>query len=314
MASIIFAVTGIIFAICGYFYADHWKKQHKKNIPVVTAGELNIKPLGQIEILQEEDTTEKEFFRGLKVNPETEYIIDKMLYSIPPETEIEYIKRVCEYDFDQPENLLDTWLRWGILYGPKLIEPMLAHFRTLSNPDMPENYVEDIINEFIERFNMELFIIQNRRFKLIKKHDRVAREFSKEIEVRNGLTIDDIDSMSGIEFEYFLHRLFIFDGYDAKLTKASNDQGADLILTKNGESTVVQAKRYLGAVSNSAVQEVFAAKAYYRCEHAIVITNSYFTKSAINLALSNKVTLLDREKLKEKLDEYNDYLSSQNEV
>lgn len=314
MASIVFAVTGIIFAICGYFYADHWKKQHKKNPPIAPTEELNLKPLGQIEILQEEEIAKKELFRGLEINPETEYTIEKMNYRIPSESEIDYVKTVCGTRFDEPDNLLDTWLSFGILYGPKLIEPMLEHFRTLSNPDMPENYVEDIINEFIERLNMKLFIIQNKRFKLIKKHDRVAREFSKEIEVRNGLTIDDIDSMSGIEFEYFLHRLFIFDGYDAKLTKASNDQGADLILTKNGESTVVQAKRYLGAVSNSAVQEVFAAKAYYRCEHAIVITNSYFTKSAINLALSNKVTLLDREKLKEKLDEYNDYLSSQNEV
>lgn len=299
MLSVTFAITSIILTVCGYFYARRQKKQHKQNPQILPAEKLNADNIKE-EVIQVEDPTE--------------YTVDKMLYSVPQEHDIKYIKTVCETRFDAPETLLEIWLQHAILYGPKLVTPMLEHFQGLQDEDMPENYVEDIIKEFWERLDMKLFVIKNKRFKLIKKHDRVAREFSKEIEVRNGLTIDDIDSMSGVEFEHFLHRLFIYEGYDAKLTKASNDQGADLILTKNGENTVVQAKRYLGAVSNSAIQEVVAAKAYYRCENALVITNSYFTKAAINLALSNKVTLLDREKLKDKLEEYNNYLSSQNEV
>lgn len=299
MLSVTFAITGIILTVCGYFYARRHKKQHKQNPQILPAEKLNADNIKE-EVIQVEDPTE--------------YTVDKMLYSVPQEHDIKYIKTVCETRFDDPETLLEIWLQHAILYGPKLVAPMLEHFQGLRDEDMPENYLEDIIKEFWERLDMKLFVIKNKQFKLIKKHDRVAREFSKEIEVRNGLTIDDIDSMSGIEFEHFLHRLFIYEGYDAKLTKASNDQGADLILTKNGENTVVQAKRYLGAVSNSAIQEVVAAKAYYRCENALVITNSYFTKAAINLALLNKVTLLDREKLKDKLEEYNNYLSSQNEV
>lgn len=50
--------------------------------------------------------------------------------------------------------------------------------------------------------------------------------------------------MTGREFEIYLSVLFRNLGYKVKLTKASGDYGADLILKKSGLSIVVQAKRY----------------------------------------------------------------------
>lgn len=233
------------------------------------------------------------------------YYIDKMMYSIPTEKEIDDIKLDNEIYFEDPEKLLDSWICGALLHGPKLMDFIIEHFRTLSAEDMPETYIDDVITEFWERIETKLFAIKNKRFKLIKSRDTVSQEFSRELDLRTGLTIDNIDEMTGIEFEHFLCRLFSNDGYKATVTKASNDQGADLILERSGERIVVQAKRYFGAVSNTAIQEVVAAKAIYKCINAMVVTNSYFTKSAIILALSNKVTLYDREKLKEKLKDYN---------
>lgn len=238
------------------------------------------------------------------------YIIDKIKYTVPVQDDINMVNVYTECDFDNPEALMDIWLKYALWFGPQLVYVMIEHFRTLSDPDMPSNYIEDFIEEFWERLGNKLFVMQNRRFKLIKTTDKLSNAFSTEVEQRSGLTIDHIDEMTGIEFEHFLCRLFNESGYNATLTKASNDQGADLILEKLGERTVVQAKRYFGAVSNTAVQEVVAAKAYYRCENGMVVTNSYFTKSAITLAMSNKVTLYDREKLKEKLETYNLNLSN----
>jgi len=88
-------------------------------------------------------------------------------------------------------------------------------------------------------------------------------------------------------------------GYTVVQTSLSGDQGADLIISKNGEKTVVQAKKYAGKVSNKAIQEIAAAKDHYKAQKAIVITNSSFTKSAIDLALSNNVELWDGLKLKD---------------
>jgi len=70
-----------------------------------------------------------------------------------------------------------------------------------------------------------------------------------------------------------------------------------LIISKFGEKVVVQAKRYSKKVNNKAIQEIVAAIKHYGAERGIVITNSEFTRSAIELANSNNIELTDRFKL-----------------
>ena len=108
--------------------------------------------------------------------------------------------------------------------------------------------------------------------------------------------INEVDSMSGIEFEEYLEVLFKKLGYKVKRTKASNDYGADLIL--NGESRIaIQAKRYNKTVGVKAIQEVNSARQYYNTTYAWVITNNYFSSNAINLANVTNVKLVDRDEL-----------------
>ena len=57
----------------------------------------------------------------------------------------------------------------------------------------------------------------------------------------------------------------------------------------------MQAKRYTSKVSNKAIQEASAAIKYYNANSAIVITNNYFTQSAIDLASANRIELWDRD-------------------
>lgn len=109
------------------------------------------------------------------------------------------------------------------------------------------------------------------------------------------------DDMTGEEFENFLKTIFERLGYEVETTPISGDFGADLILTKNNERIVVQAKRYSSTVGISAIQEIFAAKKYYSASSAMVVTNNYFTSAAIELAVSTKITLWDREKLIEEI-------------
>lgn len=106
-----------------------------------------------------------------------------------------------------------------------------------------------------------------------------------------------IDRMSGREFEAFLYKLFRSMGHPTTNLKDTGDFGADLLIRVNGRKTVVQAKRYSKNVSLSAVQEIVAAKAYYESHDAVVVTNSYFTRSAQKLAQVNGVALWDRDAL-----------------
>lgn len=118
-------------------------------------------------------------------------------------------------------------------------------------------------------------------------------------------TIEQIDKMTGREFEEFVAAVMEGCGYEIEeITVASGDYGADIIAWADDEKIAVQCKRYSKPVGVKAVQEVISAMKHYDCERAVVITNSTFTKQAYTLAEDNEVvTLWDREDLIKMRDE-----------
>ena len=107
-----------------------------------------------------------------------------------------------------------------------------------------------------------------------------------------------IDSLSGEQFEQYVRHYFHHHGYrHIHTTQTTRDYGADILMKKGFHKIVVQAKRYDRNIGVHAIQEVLAAKAYYNCSKAIVITNQYFTSSAKQLAEVNHVQLIDRDAL-----------------
>lgn len=75
----------------------------------------------------------------------------------------------------------------------------------------------------------------------------------------------------------------------------SGDYGADIIArTFFMSKIVVQCKKYSGKVGVKAVQEVIAARQYYRASRAAVATNSTFTKNAVELAKACGVELWEQ--------------------
>jgi hypothetical protein len=142
-----------------------------------------------------------------------------------------------------------------------------------------------------------------------KAKNQFVKTYNDEPQIRshftgNKITIYDIDNMEGIEFELVLKALFQNMGYSVDLTPPTNDQGADLILSKPGVKISVQAKNKSGNIGNDAVQQVVASLNYYKTQRGIVVCSSYFTNSAITLANHNNVELWDRDKLIEMLNRY----------
>ncbi len=124
----------------------------------------------------------------------------------------------------------------------------------------------------------------------------VARKFSSRARLLSASEAT-IYNMDGVEFENCCIEHFRKLGYQASPTATSGDYGADIVLKKGGIKTVVQCKRYKGKVGVAAVQEVIGAKGYYKADNAMVVTNSYFTPNAVELAKANNVELWDRNKL-----------------
>jgi restriction system protein len=98
--------------------------------------------------------------------------------------------------------------------------------------------------------------------------------------------------MGGLAFEAYCSDLLRASGWQAYVTTASGDQGADVFAQKDGDRVVVQAKLHSAPVGNKAVQEAHSAKAHYRATAAVVVGQSGFTTSAQQLAGSTGVMLL----------------------
>ena len=102
----------------------------------------------------------------------------------------------------------------------------------------------------------------------------------------------DLEGITPVGFEVLCVEKLTAGGWDARTTKNTGDQGADIVATFSGETLVVQCKLYGRPVGNKAVQEIAAARDYYRADYAAVVTNASFTRAAHDLAASTGVKLV----------------------
>lgn len=120
------------------------------------------------------------------------------------------------------------------------------------------------------------------------------------------LKIDSV-STSGEYFENIACAILIANGFtNVETTKSTNDYGIDILAEKEGITYGIQCKCYSSSVGNKAVQEAASGKLYYNRMVAAVLTNSSFTKSAIETAKATQVLLWDRTKLTEMLNKIPD--------
>ena len=106
-----------------------------------------------------------------------------------------------------------------------------------------------------------------------------------------------VDTMTWAEFEYFVADWLRDRGYtDVRLTE-HYDLGVDIIAKKDGTTWGVQVKHYRGLVGIEAVRQVVVALKKYKCDRAMVVTNSVFSRPAIEIAKSQDCVLIDGSKL-----------------
>jgi hypothetical protein len=130
----------------------------------------------------------------------------------------------------------------------------------------------------------------------------------------NFVAMEEIDKMDGRQFELFLSKLYDGLGYFSEVTPPSGDFGADVITVKDKTKTVIQAKCFGDgqSVGVEAINEVCGGAGYWNAQKKVVITNRYFTKSAIISAERNNVHLINRDGLQLLLREYRETLDNKN--
>jgi len=153
------------------------------------------------------------------------------------------------------------------------------------------------IEDFMDLLEKKGLKLKQRDFLNLLRDYIQDREYKRTVGGSENLP-KHLADLSGTEFEKLLYRLFEKLGYVVEHTGHTGDQGGDLIIQRGQDRIVVQAKAYKEwHVGNDAVQQVVAAKNFYNCNSAIVITTNDFTKEAFELAKSNNVKLVSGREL-----------------
>jgi hypothetical protein len=105
--------------------------------------------------------------------------------------------------------------------------------------------------------------------------------------------------VDGIDFEYWCAARIEEQGWAARVSKATGDQGVDIEAMRDGITVAIQCKRYADPIGNKSVQEAFTGMTHYRADAAVVIGTGGFTKAALELATNTGVILLDAENIGE---------------
>lgn len=156
-----------------------------------------------------------------------------------------------------------------------------------------EEYNE--LKEKFEQLERDYAISQNKYYELnntIEQLQKKENEIKKSIDKKS---LEYVDQLEGLEFEEYISQLLLKLGYiEVEKTKASGDFGIDILAEKDFITYAIQCKLYTNKLGIESVQEAYAGKKHYDRNVAIVITNSFFTESAISLAKDTGVILWDR--------------------
>jgi restriction system protein len=127
--------------------------------------------------------------------------------------------------------------------------------------------------------------------------------------IKRPLDIFGVDEMSGADFERLVEKLLKVQGYEVNRIGGYEDYGVDLIASRGGRKHAIQVKRWKRPVGMDAIRAAVAGMAFHNCDRAVVITSSYFSWRAKNLAKANNCKLIDRNLLAQQVKTYRTMLS-----
>lgn len=190
------------------------------------------------------------------------------------------------------------------------VEPAVWHSQNKCTYDIPATFMSDYWHFLDEASHVWVVlqyscIIPEPKTAEQKDYSHLIDTDHKIADVEQDLeeeisSLKDFDALEGHDFEYFCAELLKKNGYtNVSITSGSGDQGIDVLATKDGIKFGFQCKRYDSSVGNYAVQEAYSGINYYNCHIGIVLTNNYFTQSAIELSNKLNIVLWNRDKLLE---------------
>lgn len=124
-------------------------------------------------------------------------------------------------------------------------------------------------------------------------------------------TIEDVDNLTGQEFETFLFHFFKLKDWKPSKTGTNGDRGIDILIdieNNNIKKRIgVQAKRWKGAVGYDEITKMLGGKKHYNLDEVWIIATSQLTKQAEDEALNNDILIITRNNIIEMLKDLENY-------
>lgn len=173
-------------------------------------------------------------------------------------------------------------------------------------------YLKEIgqIDRQVEFEYDDINTVQN-KIKAEQEEIKHQQEYIKKEQHRhevNSVVVNDLNTLSGIDFEIVCQQLIENMGFDTETTKASGDGGIDLIAYNHqpllSGKYIIQCKRYSGSVGEPIIRDLYGVVTSERANKGILMTTGYFTKSAVSFANGKQIELIDGDNIKFLLKKY----------
>ncbi len=217
---------------------------------------------------------------------EAERITD---YSVHPLTFFCFTIQIKQVNNIDDIKIQDSNLECGINFGVSIVEHSPVEKQRLVRFEELNKYIFD------KSFELAYLIFEHTR----NIESSVERAILK---IPGTKKVENLPEKP-LDYERYVSDSLKNLGFTARTTKASGDQGADVLAEKNGVSFAIQCKMYSKPVGNKAVQEANAGRDFYKKDYGVVVSNAKFTKSAQQAASACGVILLNDNML-DKLLEY----------
>ena len=104
-------------------------------------------------------------------------------------------------------------------------------------------------------------------------------------------------SLDGLEFEQELGEVFKRLGYTVQSTPRTGDQGIDIILRKDGKTTIVQCKSHQSPVGPAVARELYGSMRATKADGAILACTGGFTRGVKQFAQGKPINLISAAEL-----------------
>lgn len=247
-------------------------------------------------------------------NELTEIITSSDYRFVPYKEEQNSITIDKAYSFDKTSPDFFSFLNISIIFNDKYIFIYnREHDKMYYKADVTRKNVEVLsvsANGFCEAEvnGLQLLFDEELEQKVSNMYLLHNLNLSEHIQYECEMACDNINSLSGVEFERVCKRLLENMGFAVELTKTTGDGGIDLIAYNSqpllSGKYIIQCKRYTGSVGEPIIRDLYGVVTAERANKGILMTSGLFTKQARLFAEEKPIELIDGVKLRELLKDY----------